>query len=244
MKTGEHGRDARPRAGGDARPRASVGGSSDAARTPPDEPAARPYPVRKTLPHDVPLWIDPSSEVYFITINCRVRRTNQLCLPKIGDELLASAAFRHHEGHWFTHIFLLMPDHLHALLSFPRDGAGIQRTVTSWKGWTAKRCGVEWQRDFFEHRLRGDEGRDEKSAYIRANPVRAGLVNDEESWPWVLWADPRGGDLFERWGRDARPRASPDEPAARPDRDARPRASSGGEPTDEPAARPYREDAR
>jgi putative transposase len=62
--------------------------------------------------------------------------------------------------------------------------------VSKWKEWTAKALGVRWQRDFFEHRLREDESFREKSDYILANPVRAGLVEKPEDWPYVFIADP------------------------------------------------------
>jgi putative transposase len=152
--------------------------------------------VRKSLPHDVPLWLDASTEVYFLTFTCRERGRNQLCVEQTASALLESAAYRHEAGLWFVHLFLLMPDHAHGLFSFPPGGTGILRTVSAWKGWTAKCCGIKWQRDFFEHRLRREESFLEKAEYIRANPVRAGLIPEEGEWPWVLSASSRGGDLM------------------------------------------------
>ena len=154
------------------------------------------FPERKALPHEVPHWVDSGQEVYFLTLNCRERGRNQLCVPEIAEALIESVTFRHVAGQWFIRLFLLMPDHLHALVSFPTQGQGIQRTVAGWKGWTAKNCGIDWQRDFFEHRLRGSEGFEEKAAYIRNNPVRAGLVETADDWPWVLQAHPQGKELF------------------------------------------------
>ncbi|MEO7932217.1 MAG: hypothetical protein ABIT76_03560 [Chthoniobacterales bacterium] len=144
------------------------------------------WPQRRRLPHDIPSYIDPGAEVYFITINCRKRGMNQLCMAGVGEALLESARFRQKAGHWHAHLVVLMPDHLHGLFSFPQTGPGMRRTIQSWKSLTAKTCGLEWQRDFFEHRLRGDESRAEKSAYIRANPVRAGLVEEAKLWPWIV----------------------------------------------------------
>ena len=46
--------------------------------------------------------------------------------------------------------------------------------------------GIEWQRDFFEHRLRSDESWREKADYILANPVRKGLVAQVSQWPHVF----------------------------------------------------------
>jgi hypothetical protein len=37
---------------------------------------------RKGLPHEIPLWVDPRKEIYFITVNCRPRFRNQLALPE------------------------------------------------------------------------------------------------------------------------------------------------------------------
>jgi len=162
-------------------------------------------PVRKSLPHEVPSWIDPGEETYFITIGCRERGANSLCEPMIARDLLSSAALRHGAGHWFIHLFLLMPDHLHALLSFPQSVRGIQSTIRAWKSWAAKRTGVVWQRSYFEHRLRSDESSAEKFAYILANPVRANLVVAEDEWPWMLWSNARGGPLFQGWGAGAPP---------------------------------------
>jgi putative transposase len=79
-----------------------------------------------------------------------------------------------------------MPDHVHLLLSFPNTEKPIQTIVSKWKEWTAKTLKIEWERDFFEHRLRREESLREKADYILANPIRAGLVSTEEDWPYVL----------------------------------------------------------
>jgi len=80
-----------------------------------------------------------------------------------------------------------MPDHLHALLSFPPSGTPLKTVVRKWKEWTAKQLGLDWQEDFFEHRLRREESRRQKADYILANPVRAGLVARPEDWPFVYF---------------------------------------------------------
>jgi putative transposase len=78
-----------------------------------------------------------------------------------------------------------MPDHLHALLSFPPSGKSLQMVLSKWKEWTAKDVGLAWQRDFFEHRLRHDESLREKVDYILNNPVRKKLASSQEEWPFV-----------------------------------------------------------
>jgi REP element-mobilizing transposase RayT len=77
-----------------------------------------------------------------------------------------------------------MPDHVHGLVSLPATET-LAKTVGDWKRFTARRAAVEWQDNFFDHRLRSGESLDEKATYIRANPFRAGLVKEGQDWPWV-----------------------------------------------------------
>jgi putative transposase len=143
------------------------------------------HPERKQLPHQVPPWIDPNKEIYFLTICCGVRGKNQLALEPIASGLFDTVTFRNENHLWFAYLFLLMPDHAHALMSFPPSGKTIKAIVGKWKEWTAKHLNIQWQRDFFEHRLRQEESRREKADYILNNPVRAGLVQKSEQWPFV-----------------------------------------------------------
>jgi len=152
-------------------------------------------PQRKTLPHDVPLWIDPQKEIYFITVNCAERGRNQLALPGVASALFDTVRHRQESYLWWPHIFLIMPDHVHALLSFPPSGKPLQSVVSQWKRWTANQNGIVWQRDFFEHRLRREESRRQKAEYILQNPVRQGLVSRAEDWPFVYFANGRQPEL-------------------------------------------------
>ena len=144
---------------------------------------------RKRLPHEIPLWVDPNREVYFITINCQMRGRNQLTLPAVAEGLFETVRHRQEKFLWWPYLFLLMPDHLHALLSFPPSDKPIRRIVTKWKEWTAKEFEIGWQLDFFEHRLRHDESRRQKADYILENPVRRKLVPRRENWPFVYFGD-------------------------------------------------------
>ncbi len=143
---------------------------------------------RRPLGHDVPPWIDPDASEYFITICCRRRGTNQLCLPGVSEVLLSSAWFYFEQHKWFLAPLLLMPDHLHMLASFSTEYR-IEEVVSVWKRYTARKAGVEWQDRFFEHRLRSNESTQEKCDYILQNPVRAGLVEKASDWPYLLRMD-------------------------------------------------------
>jgi REP element-mobilizing transposase RayT len=143
-----------------------------------------PLPVRKSLEYTIPLWVRADEAVFFITINCQSRGANQLCLPGIAAPLLDTIRLRHQRGTWWVHLCLLMPDHLHALLSFSTD-ADMSSTITAWKHYTATQLGLRWQRGFFDHRLRREESLREKVDYILQNPVRKGLVAQADDWPHV-----------------------------------------------------------
>ncbi len=143
--------------------------------------------MRKRLPHGIPLWVEPHREIYFMTVNCRPRFRNQLALPETAERIFETVFHRQEQSHWWPYIFLLMPDHLHAMLSFPSSGKPIRTIMSKWKEWTCKEIGIGWQDDFFEHRLRHDESRRQKANYILANPVRANLVGRAEDWPFVYF---------------------------------------------------------
>ena len=78
-----------------------------------------------------------------------------------------------------------MPDHLHALITNAPDKK-LGELIGSWKRYVTRKTGIEWQKNFFDHRLRNDESWDEKAAYIRANPVRAGLIKENETWVYSI----------------------------------------------------------
>ncbi len=42
-----------------------------------------------------------------------------------------------------------------------------------------------WQRGFFDHVLRSNESYSQKWNYVRENPVRAGLVENADDWPYA-----------------------------------------------------------
>ena len=151
-----------------------------------------PRRVRKTLPHEMPAWVGDGS-IFFITINCRPRGQNQLALASTAVAVEASLFHQQTTRAWWVHLFLLMPDHLHALVSFPKD-AQYPQSIRNWKRFLARRTGIVWQRDFFDHRLRRNESLSEKWAYIRNNPVRKGLVSTADDWPYQ-WAFPAASDL-------------------------------------------------
>ncbi len=144
------------------------------------------YPNR--LSHNTPTWVE-SGATYHIRISIDLEHSPPLVRPDIGRSLLHSARFYHEQDRWNCRLFLLMPDHLHALLIFPYD-QDMRRIVGSWKGYQVKRLGICWQGNYFDHRIRNQKQLEEKSAYIRLNPIRKNLCLREDAWPWVLSCAP------------------------------------------------------
>ena len=140
-------------------------------------------PERKTLPHAIPSWVENGAE-YFITVCTRPKGRNQLCRDVTANLIRESLWFRQDRGELWIHILLLMPDHLHAIMSFS-PLVGMEKSLTDWKRYICIKAGIEWQRDFFDHRLRKDESYLEKAHYIRMNPVRAALVERPQDWPYA-----------------------------------------------------------
>jgi len=140
---------------------------------------------RKSLDHDGgPLRSSSSDgEIYFITICCVPRGANQLAKPDIWEAMDDTLNRRIVKGELDCRIALAMPDHFHALMGFPGTKS-MRMVVSAIKSWMASQYDIRWQRDFFDHRLRGFESAQEKAQYIRMNPVRAGLVANPQDWPY------------------------------------------------------------
>jgi putative transposase len=143
--------------------------------------------LRPKMQHLPPAWVRPDA-VYFVTL-CTRQRGNHLLIDEQLPAALLEAAAAYHGRRWWCHLWLIMPDHLHGLLGVASPEK-LAETVGAWKRYTARRHGVSWQGNFFDHRLRSRAEVEAKAAYIRANPVRAGLIGESERWPW-LWMPPR-----------------------------------------------------
>jgi REP element-mobilizing transposase RayT len=149
--------------------------------------------TRKHLHHDVPQWVEEGA-LFFITVNCKERGGTQLTLPEIATGLLEAARFYHDRRKWQVPLFLLMPDHWHAILAFP--GAVVMAdALRDWKRFTSRQFGIAWQDGFFDHRLRDAKEAQAKHDYIRHNPVRQGLCPRTEDWPHQARATQDGCEI-------------------------------------------------
>jgi putative transposase len=146
----------------------------------------RGFPQR--LHHRAPPWIQPGALFHIRIAVDREKEQRALTELALGRAVLDSAKFYEAKMRWHITLFLLMPDHLHALLSFALDES-MSEVIRDWKRFHTRKNGVAWQEGYFDHRLRADERGTQLSGkmnYIRENPVIAGLCTKAEDWPWVI----------------------------------------------------------
>jgi REP element-mobilizing transposase RayT len=134
------------------------------------------------LHHAIPCWVKDGA-LFHIRIRAAAEQRIPLTERILAYELLASAERYHAQGHWWCELFLLMPDHVHALLAFPPE-PGMSGAIRNWKRGTARFQGVCWQDNYFDHRLRSPEEKQTTWWYICRNPVVKDLCAHEEEWPY------------------------------------------------------------
>jgi hypothetical protein len=103
--------------------------------------------------------------------------------PRLAPDLIVAAKRYHILGHWWCKLFLVMPDHIHAMLAFPQ-APGMSAIVANWKRGTARFQQVRWQENYFDHRIRHARESFETWEYIRQNPVAKGLCVAKDDWLW------------------------------------------------------------
>jgi putative transposase len=88
--------------------------------------------------------------------------------------------------------FAIMPNHWHALLVPRSNDHSLSTIMKRVKGRTAKSirsllngCGPVWQREWFDRWIRDEAEWEKCVAYIRHNPVKAGLANAWHEHPWT-----------------------------------------------------------
>jgi REP element-mobilizing transposase RayT len=110
---------------------------------------ARRFPSR--LHHTVPDWVQPGALFHIRLALDRAKQQPTLITSPVAELLMDSVKLYHRRHLWHVTVFLLMPDHIHALLSFGRDQA-MSRVIGDWKHFHAHEHGVVWQEGYFDHR--------------------------------------------------------------------------------------------
>jgi REP element-mobilizing transposase RayT len=157
-----------------------------------NKPKARKYPTvyKRNLPH-----IQAEGRTYFITFSTFGR----WILPEAVRALVLGHCLSEHQKKFRMHAAVIMPDHVHLLLSPLCDLEGSPYTLSEIlggiKGASAhsvnkalQRKGKVWQAESFDHILRNDESLRDKGEYLCGNPVRKKLVPVSDHYPW-LWKE-------------------------------------------------------
>jgi putative transposase len=137
-----------------------------------------------------------SNRFFFITCRLLAHRAR---LSEREFELLARVAReRRQKYHFLLTAWVLLPDHWHAIFfpPFPLTISSVMEAIkvgsTHRINAARKESGLLWQPRFFDRAVRTVKEYYEKVEYIHLNPVRAGLVERAEDWPWSSVRDYAG----------------------------------------------------
>ena len=151
---------------------------------------ARRSEYRRNLPH-----IQNVGQTLFVTFATWQRWS----LPEAVRSAVLRHCVRDHGTKALIRGAVVTPDHVHLILTplndTEGDGYPLAQIMNGIKGASAhtvnrmlKRRGHVWQDESFDHVLRSDEDVRKRVEYICANPVRAGLSQHEDDYPW-LWRE-------------------------------------------------------
>jgi putative transposase len=118
---------------------------------------------------------------YFVTFSTWQRRRLFVVESHVRLFLKTLYGYRR-DGRYQLHAFVLMPEHIHLLLT-PAPDVTIERAVQLIKGGYSHALGAEigrkaevWQRGFTDHRIRDEQDFLHHREYIHQNPVARRLV--------------------------------------------------------------------
>jgi putative transposase len=89
-----------------------------------------------------------------------------------------------------VHDFVVMPNHVHILMTIPGE-LSLEKAMQLIKGGFSFRANKEldfrgeiWQRGFSDERINDEHSFQQHREYIDNNPVKAGLANSPEEYPF------------------------------------------------------------
>jgi putative transposase len=139
-----------------------------------------------------------ASRVYFITVRA-YRKRSAFTVGALNGCMIDTLCTEQPRLRCRVFTYCLMPDHLHLLVSPCEDGVSILTFVDQYKGKTTRLSwgfgcqGKLWQPRYYDHIVRDDEDLLLIGEYVLDNPVRKGLVERAEDWPWSGQMNPLPG---------------------------------------------------
>lgn len=84
----------------------------------------------------------------------------------------------------------IMPNHVHVLIEV-KEGWTLSTIMHGWRSYTAHqankilgRTGDFWMDEYFDRYIRDEKHLETVINYIDNNPVKAGLIEEDQFWPW------------------------------------------------------------
>jgi putative transposase len=125
--------------------------------------------------------------LHFVTFSCHHR--DQLLANEHARNVFENALERARLWYgFFISAYVVMPEHVHLLISEP-DRAALSVALQMLKQTSAHQLRSPegspfWQPRYYDFNVWSDNKRIEKLRYIHRNPVKRGLVERPEDWPW------------------------------------------------------------
>jgi putative transposase len=130
-----------------------------------------------------------STRTFFVT-STTVGRRALLQSDRMAQLLVDVLAENRRKKRFLLHEFVIMPNHFHLLLT-PAAEVPLEKALQLIKGGFSYRAKREihfafeiWQASFVNHRIRDAEDYKHHHTYIWENPVKAGLSERPELFPW------------------------------------------------------------
>ena len=143
-------------------------------------------PVSMRLPHLEPFDRFPLLFITACTHDRRPLLATPAAVTLLRDIWYESLAI----DDWAVGRYVIMPDHIHLFARPGPSAKPLAKWIQGWKSISARQLTASrllsspvWQRDYFDHFVRSVDSYSEKWDYVRANPVRAGLVSHVDDWP-------------------------------------------------------------
>ena len=125
-----------------------------------------------------------SGDLHFVTFSChrRLAYLGSASARELFERSFEAIRIRYQ---FFVTGYVVMPEHVHLLVSEPFDGT-LAKALQALKLSVAVQSRERpfWQRRYYDFNVHSEQKRVEKLRYIHRNPVVRGLAARPEDWKW------------------------------------------------------------